>query len=270
VPAIQQFEKTERFGNWRTDSGGDIECTNLSARGEGDHAVHHYVRYLILVTLAFSSVVFFLPDAFSAVDSIACGKACMRKGQYKRAVSDFETAVKKSPKSCEGHLLLGQVYCRLKQYKDGKEQLRLAIRYGHGSPNAQQANVEMLKLPQELIAPRSGPDTQKLVSMLNLPAASDDSSKPTVIDFYATWCNPCQQLHTVLEKAKGQYGDKINFVRVDVDDDKNQKLIDQYDVSPIPTVVYLDAHGVVVGFSIGFAGESNIEAEIKKIIAQGL
>jgi thioredoxin 1 len=232
--------------------------------------VYKRLGFLILIVLGVSFVFCSNPDAYSAVDSLACGKACMKKGQYKRAVSDLQMAVKKSPKSCEGHLLLGQVYCKLKQFKDGKEQLRMAIRYGHGSPNAQQANIEMLKLPQELIAPKTGPDTQKLVSMLNLPASRSDSQKPTVIDFYATWCNPCQQLHNVLEIAKTEYGEKINFVRVDVDDDKNQKLIDQYDVSPIPTVVYLDGHGEVVGFTVGFAGESNINAELKKIIARGL
>jgi len=203
--------------------------------------------------------------ASGAVDSMTCGKACLSKGQYKRALTDFQSVVQKSPKSCEGHLLLGQVYCKLKQFKEAKDQLRLAIRYGHGSSNAQKANVEMMKLPQALIAPKTGPETQKLVPMLNLPSTPDSMSKPTVIDFYATWCNPCQQLHATLEKAKTEYGDKINFVRIDVDDDKNQKLIDQYEVSPIPTVVYLNASGEVVSFSVGFSGEASINDEIKKI-----
>ncbi|CAN5590240.1 hypothetical protein BH10CYA1_BH10CYA1_10200 [soil metagenome] len=208
-------------------------------------------------------------QASSAVDPLTCGKACMSKGQYKRAVTDLQLAVQKSPKSCEGHLLLGQVYCKLRQNKQARDQFRLAIRVGHGSTNAQIANVEMLKLPQDLLAPKTGPGTQKLVSILNLPAAHDREAKPTVIDFYATWCNPCQQLHTTLEKAKTEYGDKINFVRVDVDDEKNQKLIDQYEVSPIPTVVYLNDRGEVVSFSIGFSGETSINDEIKKILAQG-
>ena len=207
-------------------------------------------------------------DAIGAVDSMTCGKACMSKKEYKRAVTDFQLVVRKSPKSCEGHLLLGQVYCKLKQYREAKEQLRLAIRYGHGSSNAQKANVEIMKLPQELIAPKTGPDTQKLVPMLNLPGTRDGEAKPTVIDFYANWCNPCQQLHATLEKAKTEYGDKINFVRIDVDDDKNQKLIDQYEVSPIPTVIYLNAGGEVVSFSVGYSGETSINEQIKKIVVR--
>ncbi|MBI2810689.1 MAG: thioredoxin fold domain-containing protein [Candidatus Melainabacteria bacterium] len=224
--------------------------------------------FLLMFLGAFSNALTGI-DASGAVDPLTCGKACMSKGQYKRAAADLQVAVQKSPKSCEGHLLLGQVYCKLKENKQAKEQFRLAIRVGHGSTNAQKANVEMMKLPQELLAPKTGPDTQKLVSMLNLPAAGDSPSKPTVIDFYATWCNPCQQLHTTLEKAKTAYGDKINFVRVDVDDEKNQKLIDQYEVSPIPTVVYLNTRGEVVTFSIGFSGETSINDEIKKILEPG-
>ncbi len=227
-------------------------------------------RYaFLLMFLTSVSIVLTVIDVSGAVDPLTCGKACMSKGQYKRAVTDLELAVQKAPKSCEGHLLLGQVYCKLKENKQAKEQFRLAIRVGHGSTNAQKANVEMMKLPQDLLAPKTGPDTQKLVSMLNLPAVRDSESKPTVIDFYATWCNPCQQLHTTLEKAKSEYGDKLNFVRVDVDDEKNQKLIDQYEVSPIPTVVYLNTRGEVVSFSIGFAGEASINDEIKKIIEPG-
>ncbi|MBS1954038.1 MAG: thioredoxin fold domain-containing protein [Cyanobacteria bacterium SZAS-4] len=230
-------------------------------------------RYSLLMVLSCVSIavntICGASAARAAVDSLKCGKACIARGQYKRAVSDLQVVVKNSPKSCEGHLLLGQVYCKLKDYNKAKEQLRLAIRVGHGSTNAQKANVEIMKLPQDLIAPKTGPDTQKLVSMLDLPVQKENESKPTIIDFYATWCNPCQQLHTTLEKAKTEYGDKINFLRVDVDDAKNQKLLDQYDISPIPTIVYLNTRGEVVSFSIGFSGETIINDEIKKILVPG-
>lgn len=231
--------------------------------------VMSFYRYLLLTLFSCATVCSNLSSASAAVDSLKCGKACIARGQYKRAVTDLKAVVKKSPKSCEGHLLLGQVYCKLKDYNLAKEQLRLAIRVGHGSTNAQNANIEILKLSQDLIAPKTGPDTQKLVSMLSLPSPQQSESKPTVIDFYATWCNPCQQLHTTLEKAKTEYGDKINFLRVDVDDAKNEKLLDQYDISPIPTVVYLNDRGEVVSFSIGFSGETVINEEIKKILAKG-
>lgn len=63
-------------------------------------------------------------NAIAISDSMSCGKMCVTKGEYKKAAQDFEAVVQKSPKSCEGHLLLGQVYCKLKQYQKAKQQLR--------------------------------------------------------------------------------------------------------------------------------------------------
>ncbi len=206
--------------------------------------------------------------AGQATDPMACGKACISKGQYKRAVEDFQAVVQKSPQSCEGHLLLGQAFCKLKQYKQAKDQLRLAIRFGHGSPNAQKANLELMKLPKQFLSPKSGPETRMIASMLGLSRSRGGASKPTVIDFYATWCNPCKQLSTVLDKAKTEYGDKVTFMRVDVDDPTNAKLLDQYEVSPIPTVVYLNAQGEVVSFSVGFSGDVSVNDGIKKILTE--
>ncbi|HEY9677422.1 MAG TPA: thioredoxin domain-containing protein [Drouetiella sp.] len=200
------------------------------------------------------------------VDPIECGKACMSKKDYKRAEADFKRAIQKAPHSCEGHFLLGQVYCKVKQYSEGKEQLRLAIRYGKGSVNAQRANDALLQLPKELVAPKIGVAIQNTMATADSATARDAEIKPTVIDFYATWCSPCQQLHATLEKAKTEYGDKINFQRVDVDDNNNQKLVDQYEISPIPTVIFLNPKGEIVSFTVGYSGDAAISDGIKKIL----
>ena len=39
-----------------------------------------------------------------------------------------------------------------------------------------------------------------------------------LVDFWATWCPPCRMMAPVLESAEQQLGDKINFVKVDVDE----------------------------------------------------
>ena len=87
-----------------------------------------------------------------------------------------------------------------------------------------------------------------------------------VVDFYADWCQPCKQLDSALAKVKSNYGERVTFMRVDVDDPNSQPLMDQYEVSPIPTMVFLNPEGEVSSYSIGFTSESNISSSINKIL----
>lgn len=57
----------------------------------------------------------------------------------------------------------------------------------------------------------------------------------TLVDFWATWCPPCRMMAPVLESAEKQLGDKINFVKVDVDE--QQQLAAEFDIMSIPTLV---------------------------------
>lgn len=56
-----------------------------------------------------------------------------------------------------------------------------------------------------------------------------------LVDFWATWCSPCRMMAPVLESAEQQLGDKINFVKVDVDE--QQQLATEFDIMSIPTLV---------------------------------
>lgn len=202
------------------------------------------------------------------VDPLACGKACLNKGQYAQAVKDLEEVVKRSPSSCEGHMLLGKALCKMKNYTRAKQHLRTAIRVGKGSANAQQANQLLMSLPRTLTAPKTGADTRMISAILGIGGRDRGAGepKPTVIDFYASWCKPCKDLTPLLEKAKAQYGDKVKFMKVDVDDPNNEQIVEQYEVSPIPTVVFLNPEGEVITYSIGFSGEQQVSEGIKKIL----
>lgn len=56
-----------------------------------------------------------------------------------------------------------------------------------------------------------------------------------LVDFWATWCPPCRMMAPVLESAEQQLGDKINFVKVNVDE--QQQLAAEFDIMSIPTLV---------------------------------
>lgn len=60
------------------------------------------------------------------------------------------------------------------------------------------------------------------------------TDKPILIDFYATWCGPCQMLSPVLKQVKDSLGDRIMILKIDVD--KNQELAKQLEVRGVPTL----------------------------------
>jgi thioredoxin 1 len=61
------------------------------------------------------------------------------------------------------------------------------------------------------------------------------AEKPVLVDFFATWCGPCQVLGPVLKKVKDQLGDQIKIVKIDVD--KNQELASKWQVRGVPTMI---------------------------------
>ncbi len=62
-----------------------------------------------------------------------------------------------------------------------------------------------------------------------------NSEKPVLIDFFATWCGPCQTLGPILKQVKDSLGDRISIIKIDVD--KNQDAAQQYQVRGVPTMI---------------------------------
>ena len=59
--------------------------------------------------------------------------------------------------------------------------------------------------------------------------------QPVLVDFFATWCQPCKMMHPILEQVKEVLGDRIRIIKVDVD--KNDVIANQYRIQSIPTLM---------------------------------
>ena len=87
-----------------------------------------------------------------------------------------------------------------------------------------------------------------------------NSDKLTVVDFFATWCGPCRKLGPILEEVETELGDKVNFKKIDTDD--NIDAAKEYQVSGLPTLlVFKD--GEVVDKMIGFLPKEHIKSKIQ-------
>lgn len=62
-----------------------------------------------------------------------------------------------------------------------------------------------------------------------------NSEKPVLIDFFATWCGPCQMLGPILKQVKDSLGERISIIKIDVD--KNQEIASVYQVRGVPTMM---------------------------------
>lgn len=75
------------------------------------------------------------------------------------------------------------------------------------------------------------------------------SDKPVLLDFWATWCGPCQMQGPVFDEASEKFADKAVFGKVNVDE--QQKLAQQYGVMSIPTLIVIK-NGQVANKAVGF------------------
>ncbi|MBP5358332.1 MAG: thioredoxin [Treponema sp.] len=81
------------------------------------------------------------------------------------------------------------------------------------------------------------------------------SELPVVVDFWASWCGPCQMMGPVVEELSDELEGKVKFCKVNVDD--NPELAQNYDVMSIPNFK-LFKNGEMAGEQVGAVGKDGL------------
>ena len=131
------------------------------------------------------------------------------------------------------------------------------------------------------------PVLQAKVAELGARLSADYAGKPVMVNFWASWCNPCRKEFPLFEEAQAEYAKQgLEIIGVSYNDiasdsrafvasegakwvfarDPDGKLADAYGVRAIPQTFFIDGDGKIVSRLFGITSAENLDDEIQKIL----
>ncbi len=97
----------------------------------------------------------------------------------------------------------------------------------------------------------------------NVAEEIGSSSLPVVIDVYATWCGPCQQMAPLFDELEKELGDKVKFAKLNVDECRELSI--HYGVTSIPTFIFIKNNEVKHKYT-GCMSKDGLKSKIEDFI----
>ncbi|WP_405979751.1 thioredoxin [Streptomyces sp. NBC_00158] len=107
--------------------------------------------------------------------------------------------------------------------------------------------------------------TLKNVTDADFDEAVLRSDKPVLVDFWAEWCGPCRQIAPSLEAIAAEYGEQIEIVKLNID--QNPDTAAKYGVMSIPTLNVYQG-GEVVKTIVGAKPKAAILRDLSDFVEQ--
>ena len=97
------------------------------------------------------------------------------------------------------------------------------------------------------------------------PEIAFKNNKPTFLEFYAEWCEVCKEMAPKVSTLKEEYENDINFVFLNVDNQKWDNYIRKFEVNGIPQINLFDRKGNLISTFIGKQEEIIIRDSIDQL-----
>lgn len=92
------------------------------------------------------------------------------------------------------------------------------------------------------------------------------NGKPTVVDFWAPWCDNCKSFAPTLQSIEAEYSDRVNFVMINGDEGANWPLINRFGVDAIPHMALISADGTIETALIGPVPKSVMSIDLDVLL----
>ena len=89
------------------------------------------------------------------------------------------------------------------------------------------------------------------------------TSKPMVIDFFATWCGPCKELAPILDEIEKKHEGEVIFKRIDID--QEPEMTQEFGIEAVPTLMFVTPKGEYQTM-LGVQSPETIEAKITDLL----
>ena len=89
------------------------------------------------------------------------------------------------------------------------------------------------------------------------------SDMPVLVDFWATWCNPCKMIAPIVDRVANQYEGKLKVVKLDVD--SNPETASKLGIRSIPTLMFFKG-GDLVEQVVGVVAEPQLKQLVDKVV----
>ncbi len=90
------------------------------------------------------------------------------------------------------------------------------------------------------------------------------STLPVVIDVFATWCGPCQQVAPIFDALAKELSDTYKFCKINIDEERDIAI--KYGVSSIPTFIFIK-NGEVIEKETGFMNKEDLIKKLEQVFS---
>ncbi len=97
----------------------------------------------------------------------------------------------------------------------------------------------------------------------NFNTEIESEQGPIIIDVFASWCGPCQQMTPIFEELEEELGETYKFAKINVDDARDISI--KYGVTSVPTFLFIKA-GEVKGKETGYMSKEDLKTKMQSYL----